>query len=146
MYFNNCRDKKSNDDSEKIVKVNTHANRNINFVTVCGILDFFYFEFKIKLSKLGLSFHKQQFLYSQFTTFSFRSYNFYSKKPTVSRIHRKTFSRLQSCFTNSSWIHLIIKLIQYKIGKTHLFLLFRLSKCWSPSWQYLWCVVIQYCY
>ena len=36
--------------------------------------------------------------------------------------HRKTFSRLYSCLTDSSWIHLIllIKLIQYKIGKRRL--------------------------
>ena len=35
---------------------------------------------------------------------------------------RKTFSNLQSCLTDSSWIHLIllIQLIQYKIGKIYI--------------------------
>ena len=47
-------------------------------------------------------------------------------EPTVSLRHRKAFSNLQLCMTDSSWIHLIllIKLIQYKIGKTRLFWLF----------------------
>ena len=40
-------------------------------------------------------------------------------EPTVSGRHRKAFSNLQSCMTDSSWIYLIllIQQIEYKIGK-----------------------------
>ena len=52
--------------------------------------------------------------------FSARSHSHYTKKPTVSGRHRKTFSNLQSCMTGSSWNQpiLLIQLNQYKIGKT----------------------------
>ena len=47
---------------------------------------------------------------------------YYTEEPTVSRRRGKVFSNLQSRLTDSSWIHLIllIKLIQYKIGKTRM--------------------------
>ena len=47
------------------------------------------------------------------------SHNHYIKEPTVSGRHRKAFCNIQSCLTDSSWIHLIllIKLIQYKKRK-----------------------------
>ena len=96
-------------------------------------LGFSYFEFKIRLIKLGLSFQKQKFVYlnSQPT-------NSQSEVPTDSQSGViiitpksqlyvegtvKAFSDLQSCLTDSSWIHLIllIKLFQYKIGKTRLY-------------------------
>ena len=45
-----------------------------------------------------------------------------SKEPNVSGRHRKAFSSLQWCLTDSSWIHmfLLIELFQYKIGKTRM--------------------------
>ena len=59
------------------------------------------------LIRLGLSFQKPKFLYSN------------TKEPTASGRHRKAFIGLQSSLTDSRWICLIllIKLIQYKIGK-----------------------------
>ena len=84
-------------------------------------LSFSYFEFKVNLIRLGLSFQKQKFLYSTYW-FSVRSHNHYTKGSTVSGSHKKAFTNLQSCLTDSSWIHLIllITLIQFTIGKTRL--------------------------
>ena len=82
---------------------------------------FSYFEFKIRLIRLGLSFQKTKIPYFKLTTnwFSFRNHNHYTKEPTVGGRHRKAVSNLHLCLTDSSWIHLIllIKLIPYKIGK-----------------------------
>ena len=39
---------------------------------------------------------------------SVRSYKHYTKETTMSGRHRKAFSRLQSCLTDSSWIKLIL--------------------------------------
>ena len=48
------------------------------------------------------------------------SHKHYARRSTVSGRHSKAVSNLQSCLTDSYWIRLIllIKLIQYKIGKT----------------------------
>ena len=82
-----------------------------------------YFEFKIRLIRLGLSFQKQNILWlnsqpnnSQSGMITITSYL------TLSGRHRKSFSTLQSCLTDSRWIILIllIKLIHYKIWKTRM--------------------------
>ena len=95
-----------------------------------GRLGFSYFEFKIKLIRLDLSFQKQKFPVFEFITdlILVRSHTHCIKEPTVSGRHRKALSNLQSYLTDSSWIHLIllIKLIQYKTGKTHWWLLAQL--------------------
>ena len=74
---------------------------------------FSYFEFKIRLIRLSLSFQKHKF--------PVRSHNHYNKEPTVSGRHMKAFSSLQLCLTDFCWIQLIllIKLIQYKKKKNH---------------------------
>ena len=68
-------------------------------------LDFSYFEFKIRLIRLGLSFQKQKFLYlnskpadsqSGVITITPKS------QSSVSGTHRKVFSNLQSCLTDSN--------------------------------------------
>ena len=85
---------------------------------------FSYFGFKISLIRLSLSFQKQKFLYSNSRAhwFSVRCHNHYVKESTVSGRHRKALNSFQLCFTDSSWIHLIllIKLIQYNTRKTWL--------------------------
>ena len=105
----------------------THFWSTINLSTYFRFSDF---EFKIRL---GLSFHKQKIAIFKLTIywFSVRSHNHYTKQPTVSASHRKAFSKLQSCLTDSSWIHpiLLIKLIQYKIGKTWLSTMLNLYSC-----------------
>ena len=72
--------------------------------------------------KLSVTFSYAWLILVELTTYWFlvRSHNHYTTEPTVSGRHRKTFSNLQSCLTNSSRILLIllIQLIQYKIGKT----------------------------
>ena len=59
--------------------------------------------------------------------------NHYTKVSTLSERHRKAFSSLQSCLTDSSWINLIhlIQLIQYKVGNTRI----RIVACTAVTWQ-----------
>ena len=82
-------------------------------ISICFV--FFYFEFKIRLIKLGLFFQKTKIPVFELTAYWFpvRNHNHYTKEPTV----------YQSFLTDFSWIHLIllIKLIQYEIGETRLF-------------------------
>ena len=63
-------------------------------------LGFSYFEFKIRLIRLGFSFQKQKFLY--LTNLMILIHNHYTKEPTVSERQRKAFSSLHSCLTDSS--------------------------------------------
>ena len=94
-------------------------------------LYFNYFEFNMRLIRLGKPFQKQKnpiYLNSQ-PTDSVRNYNHCTKDPTVSGRHRESFSSLQSCLNDSSLIQLIllIKLIQYKIGKHEYWSFLKLS-------------------
>ena len=56
--------------------------------------------------------------------------------------HWKAFTNLQSCFTDSSLIHLIllIKLIQYKVGKTRMLLI--VEVWWLFPWLLLFPMVV----
>ena len=92
--------------------------------TALNQLGFSYFEFKIRLIRLGLSFQKQNFLYSNSQPSAFQAGVItITPKNTVSGRHRRAFSNLQSCLTDSSWIHLflLIQLIYYKIKKHEYF-------------------------
>ena len=68
------------------------------------------FVFKIRLIKLGFSIKKLKFpvLYLNSYWFQSRVIIITPTEPTVSERHRKAFSTLQSCMTDSSWIHLIL--------------------------------------
>ena len=68
------------------------------------------FVFKIRLIMLGFSFQKNKSCCIWIITYwlPVRILNHYTTEPTVSGRHRKTFSSLQSCLTESSWIHLIL--------------------------------------
>ena len=81
---------------------------------------------KLKISTLGLSFQKQKFLYSSSQPTGSRSWAIHRRHNCEWETQKKTFSSLQSYWTDSSWIHsiLLIKLIQYKIGKTRMYWLF----------------------
>ena len=75
-------------------------------------MEFSYFEFKIRLIRLGLSF--------ELTTYWFiLSHSHYTKETTIRGRNRKVTSDLRWYLPDSSWIHLIllIKLIKYKTEK-----------------------------
>ena len=89
-------------------------------------LGLFYFEFKIRLIRLALSFQKHKFLCfnSQPTDFQSGVITIIPKSQLCEGDTDKAFSNLQSCLTDSSLIHLslLIKLIQNKIEKKHHYL------------------------
>ena len=66
--------------------------------------------FKIRLIILGFLPQKTKIPVFELTTywFSIGSLNHYTTEPTVRGRHIKAFSSLQSCLTDSSWIHLIL--------------------------------------
>ena len=60
--------------------------------------------------KLSLTFSHAWLVLVELTTcwFPVSSHNHYTTVSTVGGRHRKAFSNLQSCLTDSSWIHLIL--------------------------------------
>ena len=67
------------------------------------------FVFKIRLIRLGFSFQKTKNPVLEPPTYWFSGVLIITpNEPTVSGSHRKAFSSLQSCSTDSSWIHLFL--------------------------------------
>ena len=99
-----------------------HLVLNILHFIVHKLAFFCYFECRIRIMRLDLSFQKTKIPVFEFTTYWFSDSGVITTtptEPTVSERHRKTFSSIQSCLTDSTLNPISFQVKSYQYIQQH---------------------------